>query len=76
MAEVKFDKGSEEWQMFVEYWQMCQKFWEPEVTEEYWQQLVKAMNDFYEKFKNIPLARKLAVAFGDTQDEKFNINRK
>lgn len=72
MAEVKFDKGSEEWMMFVEYWQMCQKFWKPEDSDKYWQELINAINEFYEKFKHIPLAKKLALAFGDTQDEIYN----
>ena len=34
MAEVKFAKGSEEWQMFMDFWALCQKYWEPEETDE------------------------------------------
>ena len=38
MAEVKFAKGSEEWQMFMDYWALCQKCWEPEETDEWWEE--------------------------------------
>ena len=35
MASVKFSKGSEEWQMFIDYWNLCQKHWQVESTDEY-----------------------------------------
>ena len=76
MAAVKFDKGSEEWLMFVEFWNMCQEFWKPEESMEYWQRIVTATDNFYEKFKHLHLAKELAVAFGNAQDKKFAENRK
>lgn len=35
MSAVKFSKGSEEWMMFTDFWQLCQKHWEVELTDEY-----------------------------------------
>lgn len=49
MAGVKFSKGSEEWQMFMDYWALCQKYWEPEDEDAYWTSLAKETNDFYKK---------------------------
>jgi hypothetical protein len=37
MAAKKFLKGSEEWMMFMDFWKLCQDFWEPEDNQDYWQ---------------------------------------
>ena len=72
MAAVKFSKGSEEWMMFTDFWQLCQKHWEVELTDEYWEQLIrKDATDFEIKYKSIPLARNMIKAFLDTQEEEY-----
>lgn len=71
MAEVKFSKGSEEWMMFMEYWNLCQKYWKIEKDDNYWDSLVKETNSFYEKYKSIKLSKRLAMALMETQEEKY-----
>lgn len=72
MASVKFSKGSEEWMMFTDFWQLCQKNWEVELTDEYWEQLIrKDATEFEIKYKSIPLARNMIKAFLDTQEEIY-----
>ena len=61
MAEVKFAKGSEEWQMFMDYWSLCQKYWKPEDTDEWWEKLVSATNNFSEKY-GTEFARSLSLS--------------
>lgn len=56
MAAKRFEKGSEEWNMFMDFWKLCQKYWEPDETEEYWESLAK--DGFYEKY-NTPFSRGL-----------------
>ena len=68
MAEVKFSKGSEEWLMFMDYWNLCQKHWQVEDSDSYWEQLVNDTNRFYEKYKSIEFARHVALAFINTQE--------
>lgn len=70
MAAQRFEKGSEEWLMFMDFWNLCQKFYVPETSDSYWQELVNSVNNFYEKFAKIPLAQKLALALCDTQEER------
>lgn len=72
MASKRFEKGSEEWSMFREYWALCQQFWEPEENDEYWDKVVDATGEFYKKYKanNDLFARKIALAFIDTIEEK------
>ena len=71
MAGVKFGKGSEEWMMFMDYWQLCQKYWEVERTDEYWDSLIDCTNDFYEKYRAIPLARRLAFALIEAMEDIY-----
>lgn len=71
MASVKFEKDSHEWHMFQDYWKLCQKFWVPENNDEYWKAIVRETDDFYEKYKDITLSKKIALAFVDAVDEKL-----
>lgn len=72
MSHVKFEKGSEEWTLFQEYWKLCQEYWQIEDSDEYWEQTIKAADDFYKKYKgkNEFFVKKLAFAFMDTLSEK------
>lgn len=62
MAAQRFEKGSEEWQMFMDFWQLCQKYYVPEETEEYWQSVIDDGNAFIKKY-NTSFARGLFMAF-------------
>ena len=48
-----FGKDSKEWQMFAEYFKLCEKFWElPEKdTESFYDAAYKEGGDFAEKYK-------------------------
>ena len=70
-AEQKFQKGSEEWMMFQEYYKIVQEFYIPEDTDKYWGGLHEAVTTFEKKY-SIPLAKHLAVAMYRTMDEVFN----
>lgn len=73
MASVKFQKGSEEWCMFTDFWTLCQKYWIPEnpnTNKEYWQALQVAASDFVEKYNKDEFAMKLALAFLSVQGKK------
>lgn len=72
MASRKFEKNSEEWQIFTEYWKLCQQYWEIEDNDEYWKHAIEAVDRFYKKYKgeNEFFAKKLAIAFTDTLSEK------
>ena len=48
-----FGKDSKEWQMFAEYFKLCEKFWElpEEDTESFYDAAYKEGGDFAEKYK-------------------------
>ena len=71
MAAVKFSKGSEEWMMFTDFWQLCQKHWEVELTDRYWDDLISDANDIYAKYSKIPLARRMINAFLNVKEEEY-----
>ena len=71
MAAVKFSKGSEEWIMFTDFWQLCQKHWEVELTDKYWEDLIADADSFYAKYKMIPLALRMINAFLNVKEEEY-----
>lgn len=62
MASVKFPKGSEEWTMFMDFWGLCQKYWQPEEPDEWWDEALGACNDFAQKYGNNGFPRGLVMA--------------
>lgn len=72
---MALEKGTREWQMFGEFFQLCKNHWNAKDTDEYWENLINDNNDFYNKYKDIPLSKKLAIAFSETQEEIIKKNR-
>ena len=50
MGSVKFEKGSKEFCFFREFWDLIQKYYIPENTDEYWQSLDEDANDLANKY--------------------------
>ena len=70
MAVKAFEKGSQEWMMFAEYWELCHKHWIIKDKDEYWDAVIRDMAVFSKKYQKEPLARKLALAFLTSLEEK------
>ena len=67
--EKKFAKGSEEWLMFMDYWALCQKYWEPDDNDDYWESVVKETDVFYRKY-NSEFAKSLALTLVNELERK------
>lgn len=70
MAAVKLLKGSEEFEMFQDYWKLIQQFWNVEDNDDYWESVTLAGTMFYEKYKS-EYAKGLVLAYMDELDRKF-----
>ena len=70
MAVKKFLKGSEEWMMFMDFWKLCQDFWEPEDNEDYWKNSSESIMSFARKYESMIFARIIALAFMDYLENK------
>ena len=75
MAEVKFSKGSEEWQMFMDYWALCQKFWEPEESDEWGDEVLCKVDEFSKKYGETVFVRGLCMSFINELEEKRKANK-
>lgn len=62
MAKKNFVKGSEKWQMFMDYWALCQKYWEPEETDEWWDEALREIDNLAKKYDSTVFVRGLCMA--------------
>ena len=67
--EKKFAKGSSEWMMFMDNWALCQKYWEPDDNDDYWESVVKETDVFYRKY-NSEFAKSLALTLVNELERK------
>jgi hypothetical protein len=74
IMEKKFAKGSSEWMMFMDYWALCQKYWDPDDNDDYWESVVKETDVFYRKY-NSEFAKSLALTLVNELERK-SISRK
>ena len=65
---MALEKGTEEFIMFGEYFNLCKKYWDVSDMDEYWEGLICDLNKFIKKYKEIDLSRKMALAFSNTQE--------
>ena len=66
-----FTQDSVERAMFVDFWNICQKHWIAEDTNEYWQKFVYDMNEFDNKYtKACPFAPILLTALVEYLEEQ------
>ena len=75
MTDVALEKGTEEFMMFGEYFNLCKKYWNITDTDEYWESIIADATSFSEKYKSIPLAVKISVAFLESQNIKSQSRR-
>lgn len=68
----KLTKADAEFQMFSDYYKIYQDFYEPEDNDNYWQGLVRAVDEFYKKYKS-KLAKDLAIAYLDSREEVYKL---
>lgn len=71
MAAQKFEKDSEEWKMFMDFWQLCQKYWIPDSSDEYWEAFSAETNKFYKKHPDT-FSRALGNALHEEMEKKMN----
>lgn len=63
-AEQRFVKGTEEYVMFNDFWKLCQSFWIPEDTYEYWKGLKIRQERFKKDCGNISMTIGLSAVYG------------
>lgn len=70
--QKNFTKESKEREMFGAFWEMCQKYWIPEASEDYWKQLTEAGDEFVAKYKNLhPAVVEIVAGFISGCSKKY-----
>lgn len=72
MGSVRFEKGSEEREMFADFYRLCEAIWKPERTDSYWAKSHSEAQAFVKKYeKVVPLSRQLANALLDDLERRM-----
>ena len=61
MAGKQFDRDSEEFKFFAEYYKFVQKYYIPENTDPYWDDMLAEANLMYQKY-HIDYCREIIMA--------------
>ena len=72
---MALERGTEEFELFGDYFKICKKYWQVESTDEYWENLIDDCNEFCEKYKDYKLAREIARGFCNAQEKNFKESR-
>ena len=65
MAGKKFEKDTQEWAFFSQLWQLAQQIWVPEDNDAYYEDALRKITEFDEKF-NTPYSKHFATALTKT----------
>ena len=57
MASKKFEKGSEEWQFFNDYYKFRQQYYEADNGEKWFEEMVRVGEKIIEKYHNTEIAK-------------------
>lgn len=61
MSAIKLQKGTEEFEMFRDYWKMLEENWGVEDSEAYWNKVIEDTDAFYRKYET-EFSKELALA--------------
>ena len=62
--EQEFKKGSLERAFFSEFYELCEKYWVPENSDDYWRSMSRDTEALNEKYKELqPLSKEIIVGF-------------
>lgn len=77
MAEKKFEKGSEEWQFFQDFWRFRQQFYEADNGEDWFVEMMRAGEQIIEKYHNTDFAKfTQGLIFSHFEDIELRCKRK
>ena len=75
MSEIKLQKGTEEFEMFRDYWKMLEENWGVEDSEAYWNNVIEDTDAFYGKYET-EFSKELALALINELERKAKDEKK
>ena len=70
MANIRLQKGTEEFEMFQDYWKLLQENWGVEDNDAYWDKVVRDCDLFYQKYQT-SFAKELVLAYMNELERKY-----
>lgn len=75
MSAIKLQKGTEEFEMFRDYWKMLEENWGVEDSEAYWNKVIEDTDAFYRKYET-EFSNELALALINELERKAKDEKK
>ena len=75
MGTVKLQKGTEEFEMFRDYWKMLEENWGVEDSEAYWNKVIEDTDAFYRKYET-EFSKELVLALINELERKAKDEKK
>lgn len=77
MAYKKCEKGSEEWQLFMDFWNFRQDYYEPDNGEEWFVEMMAAGEEIMRKYAGTPIEKfSQSLIFSHFEDAETRWKRK
>ena len=77
MASKKFEKGSEEWQFFNDYYKFRQQYYEADNGEKWFEEMVRVGEKIIEKYHNTETAKFVqSLMFSHFEDVEMRWKKK
>lgn len=77
MAETKFEKGSEEWQFFQDFWRFRQQYYEVDNGDDWFEEMMHAGEQIIEKYNKTQFAKFVQnLVFSHFEDVQIRWERK
>lgn len=74
--QKQFGKDTDEFKFFMEYWQLAQKYAEPEPDDSFWESAIKDFTELFEKYKTrIFFAKNLCTGYLNALSDKSREER-
>ena len=74
--EKKFEKGSENWQFFQDYYRFRQKYFEADNDTEFFEKMVLAATELRKKYENMEISEyvnQMIIAHMDDVDRRYRV---
>lgn len=75
MSAIKLQKGTEEFEMFRDYWKMLEGNWGVEDSEAYWNKVIEDTDAFYRKYET-EFSKELVLALINELERKAKDEKK
>lgn len=69
MSAIKLQKGTEEFEMFRDYWKILEENWGFEDSEAYWNKVIEDTDAFYRKYET-EFSKELVLALINELERK------